>query len=203
MRSKQSLVALALIVVGAASIALLACQQPPSAPTPTTNVNQSQQVIVTVGNQPGGVGASPAPGTCNPIGTLGLNVPTELKVGTNTRLDATPKDLGGQIRSDACNIASGIRWNASPIAVCSLNNDSTFTPFLKGESVGVCSVAAVVGVTGQSQDELRRAAEQMAEARLEAYLRGAPQEEVARIQAHLADVHALSVGASAIVQVVP
>lgn len=131
--------ALAVAVLGIC-LGVAACQSP-TAPGPI-NVINNNTATNTVGASP-----SPSPGAsgCNPVGSVGIHAPGSVRVGETTRLDATPRDQSGNIRSDACNVASGVSWIVAPASVCSINDPGSFIPTLRGLAVGTCSVVVSVG----------------------------------------------------------
>lgn len=125
----------------------------PVQPTPTPDGDTIVTTNVNVGTGGGTPGGTASPGTCNPpasignslLGTGGVRTAT-IKVGQSIPLDATIKDANNQIRPDACNAATPVLWRLNPTAgICSLNNETTYTPTLTGVGVGRCEAFASTG----------------------------------------------------------
>lgn len=142
---KRALMAAALALVA------LACVNP-NEPTPDGDVIVTQNVNVGQGGQ-GGTTPGGTPGTCNPpasignalLGTGGVRT-ADIRVGQSIPLDATIRDANNQIRPDACNAATPVLWRLTPTSgICSLSNETTYTPTLTGVGVGRCEAFASTG----------------------------------------------------------
>ena len=114
-----------------------------------TNIN-------TATNSSGGSGApgtGASPGACNPVASLGVSLlgtggvrTADIRVGQTITLDTTPRDANNQIRPDACNVATPVQWRLNPTAgICSLNNDTSYTPTLTGVGAGKCEAFSQIG----------------------------------------------------------
>jgi len=127
----------------------------PYAPTPTSDgdVIVNQNVTVGQGGSTGGGQGTPGSGTCNPVASLGVSLlgtgglrTADIRVGQSVTLDSTPRDSQNQIRPDSCNVATPILWRLNPTAgICSLNNETTYTPTLTGIGVGKCEAFSQIG----------------------------------------------------------
>lgn len=139
-------------VVAMCVLTVLACAPPPTQPDGgdvIVNVTQTQGGQTGTG---GGQG-TPGSGTCNPVASLGVSVlgtggirTADIRVGQSITLDSTPKDANNQIRPDSCNVATAILWRLNPTAgICSLNNETSYTPTLTGVGVGRCEAFSQIG----------------------------------------------------------
>ena len=135
-----------------ASLAVLGCV--PQGPTDPGDITvQGGDVTVTVGGQGGTGGTTPTNGTCNPPASIGAAVlgtggirTADIRVGQTITLDSTIKDANNQIRPDACNLATPVLWRLNPVSgICSLNNETSYTPTLTGVGVGRCEAFSQVG----------------------------------------------------------
>lgn len=141
------------VVVGLAAVLAVACGQP-TAPTPITINNNNTNTNTVTQTITGGLnGQAPLPATgagCEPVATLGMQIPVSIPAGQTIPLDATPHSApsagnGTGQRSDACNLADGIVWSAGPSSVCSVNPLSgDFTPNFRAIAAGTCAVTACV-----------------------------------------------------------
>jgi hypothetical protein len=140
-------IALLLCSVGLVVFAGCVPEQPTLPDITITNTNTNSQGG---GSQPGG-GASP--GTCNPIASAGVALlgtggvrTADIRIGQTITLDTTPRDAQNQIRPDSCNAATPVLWRLNPTAgICSLNNETTYTPTLTGVGVGRCEAFSQFG----------------------------------------------------------
>jgi hypothetical protein len=153
-RDNLELVALIVLVLGAAALMAACVPQQPTNPTPTeiniTNTNTNTQGG---GNGPGG-GASPSPGTCGAVtevtnGLLGAGGVKEvsLRVGQSTALDVTPN----KNRDEHCNAFRRVAWTVTQATeVCSISNPESYTPQVTARAPGRCVVrASVEGVAAE------------------------------------------------------
>jgi hypothetical protein len=113
----------------------------------------NQNVNVGQGGQTGGGQGGTGSGACNPVASLGASLlgtggvrTADIRIGQTVTLDTTPKDAQNQIRPDACNAATPVLWRLNPTAgICSLNNETTYTPTLTGVGVGRCEAFSQIG----------------------------------------------------------
>lgn len=144
------------VLVGLMALSLMfavGCVPQPTEPTSDGDVIVNQNVNIgqggTTGTGPGSTGS----GTCNPVASLGVALlgtggvrTADIRVGQTVTLDTTPRDAQNQIRPDACNAATPVLWRLNPTAgICSLNNESTYTPTLTGVGVGRCEAFSQIG----------------------------------------------------------
>lgn len=137
------------------TVGLMAYACVPQGPTsPDGDVIVTQNVNVGQGGGgTSGPGGGASPGSCNPVASIGNALlgtggvrTAEIRVGQSIPLDATPRDSQNQIRPDACNTATPILWRLNPTAgICSLNNETTYTPTLTGVAIGRCEAFASIG----------------------------------------------------------
>jgi hypothetical protein len=142
-----------LVLAAIAAALTFACVPQPTDPTPSGDVIVNQNVNIgqtgTTGGGQGGTGS----GTCNPVASLGVALlgtggvrSADIRVGQSVTLDTTPKDAQNQIRPDSCNAATPVLWRLNPTAgICSLNNETTYTPTLTGVGVGKCEAFSQIG----------------------------------------------------------
>lgn len=128
------------------------CVPQPTDPTSDGDVIVNQNV--NIGQTPGGTGGTgTTPGSCNPVASLGVALlgtggvrTADIRVGQSVTLDTTPRDAQNQTRPDSCNVATPVLWRLNPTAgICSLNNETTYTPTLTGVGVGRCEAFSQIG----------------------------------------------------------
>ncbi len=140
-------------IVAVCLLALVACVPPTTVPPDGGDVIVNQNVVVG-GQGQGGTGTGgTTSGACNPVASLGASLlgtggvrTADIRVGQSVTLDTTPKDAQNQIRPDACNAATPVLWRLNPTAgICSLNNETSYTPTLTGVGVGKCEAFSQIG----------------------------------------------------------
>jgi hypothetical protein len=138
---KRTLVILAILVLSACS---------PAAPSIVVNVNANVNVVTTVNF------SSPIPASdpgCAAIGSIEINRPESLAVGTTGDLLITPKDSSGQKRTPQCDIADGITLSANPTDVLSIEDPRAFVTKVKGgPKTGTAKLKVTVGRAEASVD---------------------------------------------------
>jgi hypothetical protein len=146
-------IAFLLVCVGLVVGTSMACQIPQPNDPDGGDVIVTQNVNVGQGGGTGGGQGTPGTGSCNPIASAGVALlgtggvrTADIRIGQSITLDTTPRDANNQIRPDSCNAATPVLWRLNPTAgICSLNNETTYTPTLTGVGVGRCEAFSQFG----------------------------------------------------------
>lgn len=121
---------------------------PPTTPG-DININNTNTNTNNGGGGAGGPTASPSPGVCLGVATVGVKLHGSVEdrsctitVGSSCTADATPKDAAGNTRPDQCNVNDGISWSVA--GPCTIQDGSSYTPRIQGNAVGTCYASATV-----------------------------------------------------------
>lgn len=116
---------------------LIACNPIP-APTPNGDITLIATQTVNGSSGPSSVS------TCLSVDRVRIvTFPSALTVGSSAAIDVTPRDQFGNIRSDACNEASGNRWSSND-DVCTVPQPNDFRSNVRGVKAGTCGLTACV-----------------------------------------------------------
>jgi hypothetical protein len=114
------------------ALSLLACQVPTDQ---TPILNQREIIVITSPSNPTLI--------CATVDRVSISIPTSLGVGSESAIDATPKDNLGQPRSVDCDEKSGIVWTYNS-DTCVVPDPYSFRSKVNGVRIGTCVLTATV-----------------------------------------------------------
>lgn len=126
-----------------AAVAVLGCNQ--TQPTPV-NVNVNVNNITTITLAQPVQSANPS---CEPIGRLRIEAPSQLAVNTSGQVSLTPLTVEGKTREAKCDESDGASWVYNKAGFL-LGSDTAFVTSITGKSAGEWTLTARVGAASGS-----------------------------------------------------
>ena len=134
---------LSVVAVVLFTCVFVSCQNDEPAPNGDINVTNTNVNNNIIGGPTTPSGGSQA--QCVAVGSVRIvAIPGSLDVGESGRIDATPRDVNGQSRSDECNELSGANWTVEDPDVCTVQDPAQFTTNVEGKGAGTCRITVDV-----------------------------------------------------------